>query len=148
MQRTATLRVVANRQKYLTLQVTSVQQTDSGLIAVLQQTTTLRVVARPQANISPVAKSTCPCRQNTPRLGGNASHTSERREVRMIFEGPREVRDSLCERDRYSQKAKRPLQTVVHTTDSKPPRGYIPQPDDIVLPNPTQAGCTTPMKTP
>ena len=109
LQRTATPRVVANKRTYLTSQATSAQQTDSNLMTMLQQTATPRVVARPQANISPVAKSAHPCRQNTLRLGGNANHTPERREVRMIFGGPREVRDSRGTRDIYSQKAKRLL---------------------------------------
>ena len=99
---------------------------------MLQRMTKSRIVTRPQANISPVAKSASPCRQNTPRLRGNASHTLEKRAVRIIFGGPREIRDSRRARDKYSQKAKRPPQIVVHTTDSKPPRGCTPQPDDIV----------------
>ena len=102
-------------------------------MVVLQGTTMPRVVARPQVNISLVAKSTRPCRQNPPRLGVNASHTPEQREVRMIFRGPSEVKDNECMRDKYSQKAKKPPQTVVHTTGSKPPRGYTPQSDYIVL---------------
>ena len=51
----------------------------------------------------------------------------------MIFGRPCEVRDSQCVRHRYWQKAKKPLQTVVHTTSFKPPRGYTPQPDGIVF---------------
>ena len=51
----------------------------------------------------------------------------------MIFRGPREVGDSRGALDRFSQKAKKPPQTVVHTTGSKPLRGYMLQPDDIVF---------------
>ena len=51
----------------------------------------------------------------------------------MIFEGPREVGNGPPARDRYSQKAKKPPQTVVHTTSSKPPIGHVPQLDDIVV---------------
>ena len=102
-------------------------------MVMLQQTAMPKVVAKPQANISLVAKSAHPCRQNTPRLGENTSHTPKRREVKMIFGGPCKVRDSQRARDRYSQKAKRPPQTVVHNTGSKPPRGCTPQSDDIVF---------------
>ena len=38
-------------------------------------------------NISPIAKSARPCRQNILRLGGNAGYTPERREAKMIFGG-------------------------------------------------------------
>ena len=108
-------------------------------MVMLQQTTTPRVVTRPQENISPVAKSAPPCRQNTLRLGGNVSHTPEIRKVRMIFRGHREVGDSRRARYRYLQKAKQPPQTVVHTTGSKPRMGYMPQLDDIVF---TQANAS------
>ena len=120
------------------MQATIAQQTDSGLMVVLQLTATSRVFSRPQANISPIAKSARLCRQNTPRLGGNANHIPERRKVGKIFKGPHEVGDRQII-DRYSQKAKRPPQIVVHTTKSKPPRGYAPQPDDIVF---TQANAS------
>ena len=66
-------------------------------------------------------------------LGGNANHTPERRVVEMIFGGPCKVRDSQCTRDRYSQKVKKPHQTVIHITSSKPPKDYTPQLDDIVF---------------
>ena len=91
-----------------------------------------RVVTRPQANVSPIAKSTCPCRQNTQRLEGNVGHELETREVRMIFRGLREIGDSRYARDRYSQRAKKPPQVVVQTTSFKP-RAYLSQPDDIVF---------------
>ena len=68
-----------------------------------------------------------------PEVRGIASHVLEKREVRMILEGPCEIRDSRRVRDRYSQKVKKPPQTVVHTTNSKPLRGYMPQSDDIVF---------------
>ena len=126
-------KVVANRQTYLTPQSTSAQQTDSGLIAVLQRMTIPRVVARPQADTSPISKSACLCRQNTLRLGGNTNYKPERREVRMIFGGPRDVRNGRWGRDKYSQKGNKPHQIVVHTTGSKPPIGYAPQPDDIIF---------------
>ena len=51
----------------------------------------------------------------------------------MIFGGPREVRNGQHVRDRYSQKAKKLPQTVVHTADSEPPKGHTPQPDDIIF---------------
>ena len=51
----------------------------------------------------------------------------------MIFGGSCEVGGSRRSRDRYSQKAKRPPSIMVHTTSSKPLRGYVPQPDDIVF---------------
>ena len=51
----------------------------------------LRVVTRPQADTSPIAKSAHPYRQNIPRLGGNVGLTPKRREVRMIFRGLRGV---------------------------------------------------------
>ena len=35
--------------------------------------------------------------------------------------------------DRYLQKAKKPLQTVVHITGFKPAKCYTPQLDDIVF---------------
>ena len=133
LQRMTTPMVVTNRRTYLTPQTTSTQWTDSGLMAVLQRTKKSMVITRAQVNRSPVTKSALPGRHNTSRLGGNASHTPERREVRMIFEGPHEVRDSRRVRDGYFQKAKRPPQTVVYTTGSKPPRGCTPQPDDIVF---------------
>ena len=85
------LRVVTNRWTYLTLQATSKQQTDSSLMAMLQWMTMPRVVARPEADISPIAKIARPCRKNTLRLGGNASHITKRREVGMIFKEPYEV---------------------------------------------------------
>ena len=102
-------------------------------MVVLQRMIMLRVVAMSQANISPVTKSARSCRQNAPRLGGNANHTPERKEVMMIFGGPCKVRDSRRTQERYSQKAKRPPQIVVHITGSKPPRGYMSQPDDITF---------------
>ena len=129
----ATPRVATNRQTYFTSYATSVQWTDSSLMVVLQQMAMPRVVIRPQANRSPVAKSARLCRQNTSRLRGNASHTPKRREVRMIFGGPCKVGDSRCAQDRYSQKVKKPPQVVVHTTSSKPTRDYAPQPDYIVF---------------
>ena len=51
----------------------------------------------------------------------------------MIFEGPREVKNGRRSRDRYSQKAKKPPQIMVHTTGSKPPMGWVPRLDDIVF---------------
>ena len=105
---------------------------DFSLMVVLQQMEMLRVVTRLQVDISLVVENARPCRQNTPRLGGNANYTLERREVRMIFRRPHKVRDSRRVRDRYSQKAKKPPQTV-HTTRSKPPSDYVPQLDDIVF---------------
>ena len=42
-------------------------------------------------DISLFTKSACPYRRNTPRLGGNASHIPEKREVKIIFGGTREV---------------------------------------------------------
>ena len=68
LQQTTMPRVVANRWTYLTLHATNAQWTDSGIMAVLQRRAKPRIVARPQANISPVARSTRPCRQNTLRL--------------------------------------------------------------------------------
>ena len=126
-------RVVAEQQTNTYPQVISAQRTDSGLMAVLQRMTAPRVVTRPQANISPVAKSVHPCRQNTPMLGRNASHAPERREVRMIFGGSREVGDSRCAGDKYLQNVKKPPQTVAHITGSKPLRGYTTQPNDIIF---------------
>ena len=82
---------VTNRRTYLIPQATSAQQTDFDMMDVVQQTTMLRVVVRPQANTNPITKNSHPCQQNTPRLGGNTGHTPERREVKMMFEGPREV---------------------------------------------------------
>ena len=49
----------------------------------------------------------------------------------MIFEGLCEVRNRRCVRERYSKKVKKPPQAMVYTIDSKPPIGYVPQPDDI-----------------
>ena len=106
---------------------------DFSLMVVLQQMEMLRVVTRLQVDISLVIENARPCRQNTPRLGGNANYTPERREVRMIFRRPHEVRDSRCVRDIYSQRAKKSPQTMVHTTRSKPPSDYVPQLDDIVF---------------
>ena len=68
-----------------------------------------------------------------PEVRGNASHILERREVEMIFRGPHKVGSGRRARDRYSQKVKKPLQTMVHTTGSKPPIGYTLQPDNIVF---------------
>ena len=119
-------RVVVNRQTYLTLQATSMQRTDSSLMTILQQTTMLRVVAGPQVESSPIAKNARPCKHNTSRLVKNANHTPEKGEARMIFGGPREVGSGGCVRDRFSKKAKKPPQTVVHTAGSKPLIGYVP----------------------
>ena len=91
---TAMLRIVVKQQTNTCPQVIYAQQTDSGLMVVLQRMAMPRVVTRPQENISPVAKSALPCRHNTSRLGGNANYILERREVKMIFKGPREVQDS------------------------------------------------------
>ena len=51
----------------------------------------------------------------------------------MLCGGPREVEGSQCVQDKYLQKAKKPPQTMVHIIGSKPPMGYIPQPDDIIF---------------
>ena len=56
LQRTALLRVALFGRKNLGPQVTSTQQTDYGLMTVLQCTTRLMVGARPQAVGSPVTK--------------------------------------------------------------------------------------------
>ena len=109
LQRTTKPMVVANRQTYLIPQATSAQRTDSGLIAVLQRTTMPRVVARPQGITDPIAKSARPYRRNTPRLGGNASYIPERKEVKMIFEGPHEVKSGRLAREKYALEAKKPF---------------------------------------
>ena len=85
LQQTAKLRVVANRPTYLLSHATTPQ-------AMLQRTIMPRVVARPQADTSPIAKSAPLCMQNTLRLWRNVGLTLERREVRMIFREPQEVR--------------------------------------------------------
>ena len=82
LQRMAKPRVVVNRRTYLILQATSTQQTGSDLMAMLQWMTMP----------SPVTKSACPYRQNTPRLRKNTSHIPEKRKFEIIFEGPHEVR--------------------------------------------------------
>ena len=92
LQQTAKLRVVANRPTYLLLHATTPQAMHATTPqAMLQRTIMPRVVARPQADTSPIAKSAPLCRQNTPRLWRNVGLTPERREVRMIFREPREV---------------------------------------------------------
>ena len=92
-----------------------------------------RVIARPQADTSPVTKNARPHRQNTLRLRGNANHIPEKREVEMIFGGPGEVESGLRTPEKYAQKAKKPPQAMVHTTSSKLLEGHAPQPDDIVF---------------
>ena len=57
----------------------------------------------------------------------------KKREVKIIFEGHHKVGNGPPVQDRYSQKAKKPPQTVVHTTGSKPPVGHVPPLDDIVF---------------
>ena len=42
-------------------------------------------------------------------------------------------------RDKYLQKVKKPPQAMVHTTNSKLPKGYMLQPDNIIF---TQANAT------
>ena len=108
LQQTTMLRVVGNGWIYLTPQATSAQRTDSSLMAVLQQTAMLRVFIRPQTVTSPVVKSARLYRRNTPRLRGNASHILEKKEVKMIFGGSREVRSGQRMRDKYTRKAKKP----------------------------------------
>ena len=100
-------------------------------MAVLQRMTMSRVVARPQEDTSSITKSARPCRRNTLKLGGNVSHTPKRREVGMIFGGTLEVGNGRRVQDRYSQKVKKSPQTMVHTTGSKRPIGYVPKLDDI-----------------
>ena len=51
----------------------------------------------------------------------------------MIFGGPREVESCRRAQDQYERKAKKPPQTMIHTTGSKLTAGYAPQPDDIVF---------------
>ena len=131
------------------MHATSGLRTDFGLMAVLQRTVILRVVIKPQADTSLIAKSAHLCRKNTPRLGGNtASHTLERRKARMIFRKPHKVGSGRRARDTYAQKPKKPPQTLVHATGSKPPIGYATHQMTSSLPKPMKVGCTTPMKTP
>ena len=127
------LRVVANRWTYLIPQTISAQRTDSGLMTVLQQMSMSRVVTTPQAVIGLIAKSAHPCRWNTPRLGENANHIPERKEVGMIFRGPRKVRNGRHTRDRYARKSKKRSQTMVQTTGSRLPECHVPQSDDIIF---------------
>ena len=91
------------------------------------------VVARPQVDTGPATKSTRPYRRNTPRLGGNASHIPERREVEMIFKGPHKVGSGWRERDRYTQKVKKLPQAMVPTISFKHLASHAPQLDDIVF---------------
>ena len=134
-------RVVAGWQTNLSLQATSAQRTDYGPTAVLQRTTRLRVVARPQAVGSPVAQNVHPCRQPHSQRGRNTQDSPNKREVRTIFGRSCEVKNSLRKQKLHLMPWCKP-QTVA-------PRGAPCQNQRTSSSQKLkQAGCTTLMKTP
>ena len=79
----------------------------------------LRVVAKPQAGKSPVAKSAHLYRQNPV---GERVHTNDlpiKRKVDTIFGGACKVGKSHRTRDKYAQEEKYP-QVMVHATNACP----------------------------
>ena len=143
LQRTAMPGVFANRRTYLTPYTTSTQWSDSNLMVVLQQMTMRRVVARKKVDTNPIAKSARPCRQNTPRLGGNVYHIPKRREVKMIFRGPREVGNGQpCETD--TRKRQRNHLRSWYTLSTPNPQWVMCHDQmTLSLPKPMQARCIT-----
>ena len=83
-------------------QVTSVQRTGAYLRAVLQRTVKSRVVARPQVDKNPIAKSARLYRQNPIGERERTEDLPVKREVNAIFGGPCKVRKSHLVHNRYA----------------------------------------------
>ena len=66
----------------------------------------------------------------------------------MILEGACEVGSGWHALNRYTGKAKKPPQAIVHTTGIKLPVGNAPQPDGIVFTKVNTSWVHNPMKTP
>ena len=96
--------------------------------AVLQWTGKLRVVARQQANKSPIAQNAHPYRQNPAGEGEHTKYLPIKREVDTIFGGPCKVGKSHQACDRYVQEARYLLGVMVHVANAYLMRGIISKP--------------------
>ena len=121
----------------------SLQQMDSGLMVVLQQTVKPRVVTRPPEGENPIAKSASPYRQNPT---GEREHTKDspvKKEVDTILGGPCKARKGLYIREKYTQEARYPSQATVYTTNICPPWDITSKPEDIISQKHMQIRCAT-----
>ena len=132
LQQTVKPRVVASW-TCISLQVASAQRTDSDLKVVLQWKTKLRVVARPQAGKSLIARSARLYRQGLVREMEHTKDLPIKGQVNTIFGGPCKVGKSCRAHDRYAQEARYPPRVMVHTTNECPSRGIISKLEDIVF---------------
>ena len=141
-------RVVASWQKNLSPQATSAQRTNYGLMIMLNHKARLRVSARPQPIESVVAKNAYPSRCPPLHRGGSTKDSPSKREVRTIYGGSREVRNSRCTREKYTHEAKTSPQPWCKP-QAIAPRGALHQ-NQRTSPSLRlmQAGCTTLTKTP
>ena len=126
-------RVVTSWQTNLNSQATSAPQTDYSLINALQWMARSRVVARPQAVWSLIAKNAHTGRRRPPQEGGSTEDSHTKRKVRTIFGGFREVRNSRHMRDKYPREAKTPPHAMVQTSNGSSPRSTMPKPEDIIF---------------
>ena len=89
-----------------------------GYVTTYGKAKARRVVTRPQAIESLVAKNAYPCRCHPPQKGGDTEDSPNKREVETIFRGSHEVENSLRAQEKYDHEAEAPPNVVVQTINS------------------------------